>query len=679
MDQTDQCFICKDNIRAKQQKLQCTGCFVSIHRTCTKMTQAKYREYVKDNQVNRIKCDICDASGKIQIKDLIDLIDKRPSPRSTGENSMEIGAITSPSERDRVASLTGSAIYRPAGTSPVQIALSASARTSPVQNVVSTSAGTQSITSSAVIVQSPLLNSTVVSPSITGQSLTLTSSALPNIPTSTVAQSTLSTATGLQSTMSTSTEGPSLSSSSPTSLSRVSTANDNGEQNPFFEKIEELLTSSLVGSYEYTHNSYLFSLKDDVLKQLKENLRSKKNDIAVKLRFWIVTDKGEVKPGLPEGVNVRVNWRTPAVLKQDNGNFSVAGMKDSIDITDLLELRGDENRLRISFIKSHTLHFACEVFKMKTINELLEGISVRPVQETRDFIMSKFKTDDDCEVATTNIKASLTCPIGKMRLSKPCRSKNCSHIQCIDARTILGMNKMKKVWKCPVCQQPAGYPDLYIDGLFIEILETVPWNIVEIEILEDGSWTYKGTKDTGDTDKENICVMLDETIDKLEVIDLTETDEEGTPIKKAPLKTNNTLMNKYPAVKNLIEEVASTIDKVRNLDKQISTTSGCHRNKRKHFRQAGPYDRNRVNGSKHYNDYYSSRHTGSSHEHYKQVSLDRYRWSNAWRNTVSDGWRGYNSSHVDSNRWGNNDSTYNWQNESSNTLLSIVFRPFNNV
>jgi hypothetical protein len=54
---------------------------------------------------------------------------------------------------------------------------------------------------------------------------------------------------------------------------------------------------------------------------------------------------------------------------------------------------------------------------------------------------------------------------------------------------------------------------------------------------------------------------IDETIDKLEVIDLTETDEEGTPIKKAPLKTNNTLMNKYPAVKNLIEEVASTIDK----------------------------------------------------------------------------------------------------------------------
>jgi hypothetical protein len=39
--------------------------------------------------------------------------------------------------------------------------------------------------------------------------------------------------------------------------------------------------------------------------------------------------------------------------KQDNGKFSVAGMKDSIDITDLLELRGDENRLRISFIKSH--------------------------------------------------------------------------------------------------------------------------------------------------------------------------------------------------------------------------------------------------------------------------------------------------------------------------------------
>ena len=48
--------------------------------------------------------------------------------------------------------------------------------------------------------------------------------------------------------------------------------------------------------------------------------------------------------------------------------------------------------------------------------------------------------------------------------------------------------------------------------LFIDILDTVPWNVVEVEFLEDGSWTHQSSdrkkKDTVDTDKENICVML---------------------------------------------------------------------------------------------------------------------------------------------------------------------------
>jgi hypothetical protein len=46
-------------------------------------------------------------------------------------------------------------------------------------------------------------------------------------------------------------------------------------------------------------------------------------------------------------------------------------------------------------------------------------------------------TDTDLEVATTTLKVSLLCPLGKMRMKIPCRANTCSHLQCFDASTFL--------------------------------------------------------------------------------------------------------------------------------------------------------------------------------------------------------------------------------------------------
>lgn len=36
-------------------------------------------------------------------------------------------------------------------------------------------------------------------------------------------------------------------------------------------------------------------------------------------------------------------------------------------------------------------------------------------------VKEKLKEDADCEIATTELRVSLMCPLGKMRMSTPCR------------------------------------------------------------------------------------------------------------------------------------------------------------------------------------------------------------------------------------------------------------------
>lgn len=44
------------------------------------------------------------------------------------------------------------------------------------------------------------------------------------------------------------------------------------------------------------------------------------------------------------------------------------------------------------------------------------------------------------------------------------RSSTCSHLQCFDASLYLQMNERKPTWNCPVCDKPAIYDNLVIDG-----------------------------------------------------------------------------------------------------------------------------------------------------------------------------------------------------------------------
>lgn len=102
-------------------------------------------------------------------------------------------------------------------------------------------------------------------------------------------------------------------------------------------------------------------------------------------------------------------------------------------------------------------------------------------------VKEKLRLDPDSEIATTGVRVSLICPLVKMRLSVPCRAETCAHLQCFDAVFYLQMNEKKPTWLCPVCDKPAPYDQLIIDGLLSKILSECE-DADEIEYLVDGSW-----------------------------------------------------------------------------------------------------------------------------------------------------------------------------------------------
>lgn len=68
-----------------------------------------------------------------------------------------------------------------------------------------------------------------------------------------------------------------------------------------------------------------------------------------------------------------------------------------------------------------------------------------------------------CQVSWLML-CSLVPQLVKMRLSVPCRAETCAHLQCFDAVFYLQMNEKKPTWMCPVCDKPAPYDQLIIDG-----------------------------------------------------------------------------------------------------------------------------------------------------------------------------------------------------------------------
>eukprot|EP00794_Sanderia_malayensis_P009945 gene9945-10965_t len=219
--------------------------------------------------------------------------------------------------------------------------------------------------------------------------------------------------------------------------------------------------------------------------------------VQVLLRFCLAETSCQQEDAFPSRCSIKVNGKfcpIPGQPPSSSQNTEPKKPHRPVNITSFCRLSPMvANQIQISWLPSDLgQRYAATVQLVKCVsaNSLISRLKAKPernADHSRALIKEKLADDPDIEVATSCLKVSLCCPIGKMRMTLPCRATTCNHVQCFDGSTYIQMNERKPNWTCPVCDQKAHYDQLIIDGLFTEILQGSP-DSNEIVFAADGSW-----------------------------------------------------------------------------------------------------------------------------------------------------------------------------------------------
>ncbi|XP_069737417.1 E3 SUMO-protein ligase PIAS2-like isoform X4 [Phaenicophaeus curvirostris] len=228
---------------------------------------------------------------------------------------------------------------------------------------------------------------------------------------------------------------------------------------PFYDVLDVLIKStSLVQSsiHRFQEKFFIFALTPQQVREIcisRDFLPGGRRDytVQVQLRLCLAETSCPQEDNYPNNLCIKVNGKLFPLP-----NYSMS----------------------VYLVRQLTSAMLLQRLKMK---------GIRNPDHSRALIKEKLTTDPDSEIATTSLRVSLMCPLGKMRLTIPCRAVTCTHLQCFDAVLYLQMNEKKPTWICPVCDKKAAYESLILDGLFMEILNECS-DVDEIKFQEDGSW-----------------------------------------------------------------------------------------------------------------------------------------------------------------------------------------------
>ncbi|BEI93876.1 uncharacterized protein CcaverHIS019_0603350 [Cutaneotrichosporon cavernicola] len=128
----------------------------------------------------------------------------------------------------------------------------------------------------------------------------------------------------------------------------------------------------------------------------------------------------------------------------------------------------------------------CEVTTMEDLLGRLESLTPTDPEVELARLRQQAAEDDDIQVGTSSL--SLKDPLSGMRITKPVRSRKCSHLQCFDAKWWLESNKSHPQWLCPHCSKELDFEDVICDGYFLSILRAVPDSFDEVTLEPSGEW-----------------------------------------------------------------------------------------------------------------------------------------------------------------------------------------------
>ncbi|XP_061872127.1 E3 SUMO-protein ligase PIAS3 isoform X2 [Colius striatus] len=364
---------------------------------------------------------------------------------------------------------------------------------------------------------------------------------------------------------------------------------------PFYHVYDELIkptTLASTSSQRFEEAHFTFALSPQQVQQIlasREIFPGAKCDYTtqVQLRFCLCETSCPQEDYFPPNLFVKVNGKLcplPGYLPPTKNGAEPKRPSRPVNITPLARLSATvPNTIVVNWSSEFSRNYSLSVYLVKqltavTLLQKLRAKGIRNPDHSRALIKEKLTADPDSEIATTSLRVSLMCPLGKMRLTVPCRAVTCTHLQCFDAALYLQMNEKKPTWTCPVCDKKAPYDSLIIDGLFVEILNSCT-DCDEIQFMEDGSWCPMRPK----KEKQEVCQASafsgieasslhtgssegknsTEGKKKVEVIDLTlesSSDEEEPPAKQpCPLPSTAPAAAGHKGVLNISQQPSSVL------------------------------------------------------------------------------------------------------------------------
>nr|XP_039253196.1 E3 SUMO-protein ligase PIAS2-like isoform X3 [Styela clava] len=279
---------------------------------------------------------------------------------------------------------------------------------------------------------------------------------------------------------------------------------------PFYDILSDVLkpTSLITKAHKaYSKTELSFTLTEEQRRTIRHSRKERGNPryhVQVQLRFCLMETSCDQKDIIPPNLCVQVNRQIatlPPYIPPSKAGVEPKRACRPIDITLLCKLSDTSyNNIEITWTAEHGKNFATciNVVRPLSSEELLQRLrkkGIRNAGHSTALIREKLAPNPDSEIATTSLKVSLLCPLGKMRMTIPARPVTCTHMQCFDAMLFLQMNEKKPTWICPVCDKPADFINLFIDGLFMDILKET--SAAEIVFLDDGRWEpFKAKKES---------------------------------------------------------------------------------------------------------------------------------------------------------------------------------------
>uniref|UniRef100_A0A8C9ZMI9 Protein inhibitor of activated STAT 1 n=1 Tax=Sander lucioperca TaxID=283035 RepID=A0A8C9ZMI9_SANLU len=278
---------------------------------------------------------------------------------------------------------------------------------------------------------------------------------------------------------------------------------------PFYDMLDELIKPTSLASdnsQRFQETCFAFALTPQQVQQISSSMdiSGTKCDfsVQVQLRFCLSETSCPQEDHFPPNLCVKVNGKPcnlPGYLPPTKNGVEPKRPSRPINITSLVRLSTTvPNTIVVSWTAEIGRSYSMAVYLVKqqsstVLLQRLRAKGIRNPDHSRALIKEKLTADPDSEIATTSLRVSLLCPLGKMRLMIPCRALTCSHLQCFDATLYIQMNEKKPTWVCPVCDKKAPYEHLIIDGLFVEILNSC-MDCDEIQFKEDGNWAPMRSK-----------------------------------------------------------------------------------------------------------------------------------------------------------------------------------------